>query len=464
MRQGMTAKCSWCRKYWDKSQLNKPPIDEPLNQSLNGLGSYVDTTKRALAEWLLLMAEGKFTGKDLLDECRKNLGGGKGSFAHLDLDAAARHAERGSHLPLSGIAMAVADNIAVKDMPGEAGSALLAKFIPPYTATAVARLASNGAYVMGKTKVPELGVSEPGVFSDGAVDAVANGYSPAALSIDDDGAPRISARNRSAVAFKPSYGTVSRFGLYTVAPSLETVAFIAGGVRGVSVLFSLAAGPDGNDVSIRPHPLPDVMKNLDKKADSLRVGVLAGDFSSLSLPAGVIDSTRKAAGALSKAGAKVTEISLQTVQYWKAVHSIIYCAEASGQLAKYDGIQFGEQPADVSDWESLYSRSRAAFTQAVKATVLLGTHALSLDGIEVWYNRALRMRTKIMTELAAVWKDTDVLLLPDLDGQALSVGANLTGCPAVSVGWAPIEIWAAPFRDDLALQAARNIEKADFGR
>lgn len=372
-------------------------------------------------------------------------------FAALNLDgleAAAAAAPAGGPLALDGIAVGIADNIMAKSLPNEASSALLAGFTAPFDAAAADNLKRAGATVVGKTRVPEFGVypvDGEAAAPDTAPLAVTRGLCHAAFGVDAGGEFRMAVSAAGLDALKPTYGLVSRYGIVSAAPSMETVALATNGPADLAPLLFVIGGFDARDVTTRPEETPDFPGEVRKNLKDVKIGVvreLAGD-----LPADVFGLD----------GVSRLDVSLPSAGLWNGVHSILYHAEASSQLGRYDGIRFGKYPREAGDWDSVYYQARAAFTPVVKRAAMLGAYALSHEGIESYYNQALRLRSKIRDEFAAVWEQVDVLVVPTPAGAAglgTRRGANLSGCAALAPAGKAYEIWAKPFTDHLAIKIA----------
>ena len=409
------------------------------------------------------LASGGISRKDTLAACLERINSDPAAAAIFSsVDAAGiqaaidRPADGGAPRPLSGIAIAVADSLLAKGLPDEASSALLAGFVSPYDSAAVELLKAADATLSGKTRIPELAVTpvagepEP-VAVDRSAEAVVKGMCHAAVGVDCDGEFRRLAAAGGLCGIKASYGAVSRHGVVSIAPSMETVSVSARSVGDLIPVLQAVGGNDPRDITTVVEPLPDLASGSWKSVSGLRVGWIG-------------DVDKGEAGdpidALVKQGATAAPLSLPSFKHWGAVHSILYHAEASSQLGRYDGIRFGRYPTEAKNWDSIYYKARAAFGLSAKRAAMLGAFALSTEGIDVYHQQALRLRRRINEEFAKVWEMVDVLVVPaslESGRTAVRVGANLSGCPALALAGAGVEIWAEPFKAYNALRAGLGI-------
>jgi aspartyl-tRNA(Asn)/glutamyl-tRNA(Gln) amidotransferase subunit A len=409
----------------------------------------------------------------------------------------ARRVERG--LPLAGLLLAVKDNIATKGLRTTAGSRLLENFVPPYDATAVARLKAQGALVLGKTNLDEFGMGSstehsaffpsknpfdpsrvPGGSSGGSAAAVAADLAPLALGSDTGGSVRQPASFCGVYGLKPTYGRVSRFGLVAYASSLEGIGPMARSVRDLALLMDAMAGLDPMDATSLDLP-PRFQEALEEPLPPLRLGVVREGLSGNS--PGVERALEEALGVFQGLGLRVKEVSWPSLPLALAAYYILAPAEASSNLARYDGTLFGTRAEGEEVWQ-VVEATRARFGLEVKRRVLVGTFVLSSGYYEAYYDRAQAFRARLKAEARALFQEVDLLLLPTTPHPAFplggrpdplamyredlyTVGANLTGLPALSLpagfeGHLPVGLQLlAPWgKDELLLRAALAHEEA----
>jgi len=371
-------------------------------------------------------------------------------------------------LPLAGVPVAVKDNIVWDDGPTTAASRILSGFYAPYRATAAARLAAAGAVVLGKTNLDEFAMGSstehsafgptrnpwdldrvPGGSSGGSAAVVAAGAAPAALGSDTGGSIRQPAAFCGVVGLKPSYGRVSRFGLLAFASSLDQIGLLTRSVRDAALLTQVMAGYDDRDLTSLRESVPDWLASIDDGVRGLKVG-LVEDYLEGVDPA-VAAAVDRAAAALADGGAKVLRVALPASRYSLPAYYVISNAEASSNLARYDGVRYGHVvPAD--NIYRQYDDTRGdGFGPEVKRRIMLGTFALSAGYFDAYYRQAARVRTAIVRDFEAAFGQVDLLLAPttpDLPfrfGERLAdpwrmylsdlctVAVNLAGLPAMSV-------------------------------
>ncbi|ALJ91004.1 Asp-tRNA(Asn)/Glu-tRNA(Gln) amidotransferase subunit GatA [Thermus aquaticus] len=409
----------------------------------------------------------------------------------------ARRVER--DLPLAGLLVAVKDNIATKGLRTTAGSRLLENFVPPYDATAVARLKAQGALVLGKTNLDEFGMGSstehsaffpsknpfdpsrvPGGSSGGSAAAVAADLAPLALGSDTGGSVRQPASFCGVYGLKPTYGRVSRFGLVAYASSLEGIGPMARSVRDLALLMDAMAGLDPMDATSLDLP-PRFQEALEEPLPPLRLGVVREGLSGNS--PGVERALEEALGVFQGLGLRVKEVSWPSLPLALAAYYILAPAEASSNLARYDGTLFGTRAEGEEVWQ-VVEATRARFGLEVKRRVLVGTFVLSSGYYEAYYERAQAFRARLKAEARALFQEVDLLLLPTTPHPAFplggrpdplamyredlyTVGANLTGLPALSLpagfeGHLPVGLQLlAPWgKDELLLRAALAHEEA----
>ncbi len=369
---------------------------------------------------------------------------------------------------LAGVPVALKDNLCTRGVPTTCSSRILEGWRPPYDATVVTRLASAGAVMVGKTNMDEFAMGSstensafgptrnprdttrvPGGSSGGSAAAVAAGFAPLALGSDTGGSIRQPAALCGVVGMKPTYGTVSRYGLVAFASSLDQIGPLATSVADAALLFDVIGGHDPLDSTSLHRPTPRVRSVLDEGVDGLTVGVLTELLDGAAPD--VVARVREAAEALAAAGARVEEVSVPEVTLGLSAYYLIAPGEASSNLARYDGVRYGLR-VDAEDTVAMNTATRSkGFGDEVKRRIMLGTYVLSAGYVDAYYNQALRVRTRIIEGFAAAYARCDVLLGPTTPTTAFTLGAktgdpltmylsdvctipsNLAGHPAVSV-------------------------------
>jgi aspartyl-tRNA(Asn)/glutamyl-tRNA(Gln) amidotransferase subunit A len=347
--------------------------------------------------------------------------------------------------PLAGVPIAVKDNIVTETGRTTAGSRILESFRSPYTATAVRRLIDAGAIILGKTNCDEFGMGSstehcawgatrnpwgidcvPGGSSGGSAAAVAADLCPAGLGSDTGGSVRQPAALCGVVGAKPSYGRVSRYGLIAFGSSLDQIGPIASNVTDAALLLSVIAGVDAHDATSANEAVPDYAAGLDQPIENLRIGLPAQYLSSDNHPA-VNDAIARAVEAFRELGATIVEVDLPLTEYGIATYYILAPAEASSNLARYDGIRYGRRAslAEGEDLFDLYAKSRAeGFGDEVQRRIMLGTYVLSAGYYDAYYKRALQVRRLIKRELDAAFEQCDAIVGPTSPIPAFRFGAK----------------------------------------
>ena len=374
--------------------------------------------------------------------------------------------------PLAGVPVALKDNLCTRGVPTTCSSRILEGWRPPYDATVVTRLADAGAVVIGKTNMDEFAMGSstetsafgttrnpydttrvPGGSSGGSAAAVAAGFAPLALGSDTGGSIRQPAALCGVVGMKPTYGTVSRYGLVAFASSLDQIGPFANTVADAALLFDVIGGHDPLDSTSLNRPTPRVLSVLDDGVDGMTVGILT-EFLDGAAP-DVVARVHQAAEALTAAGAHVEEVSVPEVALGLSAYYLIAPAEASSNLARYDGVRYGLR-VDAEDTVAMNTATRSdGFGAEVKRRIMLGTYVLSAGYMDAYYNQALRVRTRIIEGFAAAYARCDILLGPTAPTTAFAIGAkvddpltmylsdvctipsNLAGHPAISVPFGP---------------------------
>ena len=374
----------------------------------------------------------------------------------------------------AGVPLAMKDNMCTRGVPTTCSSKILEGWRPPYDATVVTRLREAGAVSVGKTNLDEFAMGSstehsafgptrnphdpsrvPGGSSGGTAASVAAGFTPLGIGSDTGGSIRQPAAFCGVVGMKPTYGVVSRYGLIALASSLDQIGPFAANVTDAAALFDVIAGHDPLDsTSIRDfEPTAEAM--LDQGVDGLRVGVvkeLAGGPGGVpGLAADVLARTASAVEALAAAGALVDEVSVPSSTLGLSAYYLVMPAEASSNLARYDGVRYGLRVDGPTTPEMNTATRTAGFGAEVKRRIMLGTYALSAGYYDAFYGKALKVRTMMLDDFARVYENFDVLVTPTTPTTAFELGArtqdpltmyvndvctipsNLTGHPAISV-------------------------------
>jgi aspartyl-tRNA(Asn)/glutamyl-tRNA(Gln) amidotransferase subunit A len=422
---------------------------------------------------------------------------------------------QGEKLPLAGVPIALKDNMCLAWGKTTCASKMLADYRSPYTATAVQKLIDAGAVVLGKTNLDEFAMGSstehssrgptrnpwdttrvPGGSSGGSAAAVAAGIVPAALGSDTGGSIRQPAGHCGVVGMKPTYGRVSRYGLVAFASSLDQIGPFGRSVADVAALLTVLSGEDPLDSTSSPEPVPDFAGDLEAPIANLTIGIPRQARNDANHPA-VAAALEAAAEVYRAQGATITDVDLPHTEHGIAAYYIVAPAEASSNLARYDGVRYGHR-AELKPGEdlfALYARSRAeGFGPEVQRRIMLGTYVLSSGYYEAYYNTALKVRRKIKADYDAAFAGRGAagchaLLLPSSPAPAFklgeklqdplamyledvyTVGVNLAGLPAITVpgGMADVagkqlpiglQLIAPAFQEGPLLRIARMFEQA----
>ncbi len=364
-------------------------------------------------------------------------------IAMLQAQAADLHFSRGDTVsPLTGIPIAIKDVICTRDITTTCGSNMLKNFKPPFDATVMERLNAAGAVMLGKTNMDEFAMGSstehsaffpthnpwdlertPGGSSGGSAAAVAAGMAMGSYGSDTGGSIRQPASLCNVVGLKPTYGRVSRFGLVAFASSLDQIGPFARSARDAAILLQAIAGPDSRDSTSVDRPVPDYSAALTGSIKGLRIGVPEEYWVEGTQP-GVAAAVRKDIEKLRKMGAEVSEVSLPHTKYGVSAYYIIAPAEASANLARYDGVKYGYSYRHTDDmWEALEQTREHGFGQEVKRRIMLGTYALSSGYYDAYYKQAEKVRSLITRDFDRAFERFDVLASPATPGVAFKLGA-----------------------------------------
>ncbi len=404
----------------------------------------------------------------------------QGINAYLTVDAAGAMAQaqkadqmlaNGQGGPLCGIPLGIKDLICTRGLPTTCGSKILENFVPPYDATVMAKLRAAGAVVLGKLNMDEFAMGSsnensafgpvrnpwdrsrvPGGSSGGSAAAVAADLCLAALGSDTGGSIRQPASHCGVVGLKPTYGRVSRYGLVAFASSLDQIGPLAKTVADAAILLNVIAGFDRSDSTSVPEPVPDFSAPAAGDLSDLTIGLPAEYQTAEGLDPQVKAAVSAAIDQLKAMGARVVDVSLPHTQYVVAAYYIVATAEASSNLARYDGVKYGYRASESDELMEMYRRTRSTgFGPEVQRRILLGTYALSAGYYEAFYGKASQVRTLIRRDFQRAFEQCDVIAAPVAPTPAFELGekcddpltmylsdiftlsANMAGIPAMSV-------------------------------
>ena len=371
---------------------------------------------------------------------------------------------------LKGVAVAVKDNVCTKGMRTSCGSQILHNYKAQYDATVIKRLNDAGAIIVGKTNMDEFAMGSsnessafgpvknpwditrvPGGSSGGSAVAVASGVVRAALGSETGGSVRQPASLCGIVGFKPTYGRISRYGLVAFASSLDNIGVFGRNCRDVAGVLGVIAGRDECDATSADVPVPDYVSTINSDIEGKRIGVprtLFGD----GLDDDVRESVESAIEDYRSLGAEIVEVELPHAKYGIAVYYIIATAEASSNLARYDGVRYGFRAEEAEELRTMYSKTREeGFGAEVKRRIMLGTYVLSSGYYDAYYSKAQKVRALLRRDYAEAFAKCDAIITPTSPSVAFKIGersddplamylsdiytvsANLAGVPAISV-------------------------------
>lgn len=417
-----------------------------------------------------------------------------------------RAAVQGDELPpLAGAIIAVKDNMVMRGVRTTAGSRILFNYKPPYTATAIERLQQAGAIIIGKTNLDEFAMGSstensafgpvknpwdtsrvPGGSSGGSAVAVAAGLAMGALGSDTGGSIRQPASLCGVVGLKPTYGRVSRYGLIAFGSSLDQIGPFANSVEDAAQILSVIAGRDANDSTSSNVDVEDHAASLSGNISGLRVGV-PREYFGAGLDSEVKQAIDQAIKKLEEAEATIVDVSLPHTEYAVPVYYLIATAEASANLARFDGVRYGFRAEEATTLQSMYSRTRdQGFGAEVKRRIMLGTYALSAGYYDQYYGKAQKVRSLIERDFREAFEKCDVIATPTAPTPAFKLGdktndplemylsdiytitANLAGVPGLSMPCGlsssglpiGIQLIGKHFDEARLLRTAYNLEQA----
>jgi aspartyl-tRNA(Asn)/glutamyl-tRNA(Gln) amidotransferase subunit A len=413
----------------------------------------LDTSSLTIAQTRAAIAERRITAASLVDALFKKIKADDveiHAWLTLSEDRALAQAKRMDELavggdkplpPLAGVPVAIKDVMVTKGLRTTAGSKILDKFIPPYDCTAVARLEAAGAVVLGKTNCDEFAMGSsnensgygpvrnphdktrvPGGSSGGSAAAVAAGMAVAALGSDTGGSIRQPASLCGVVGLMPTYGRVSRYGLIAFASSLDHIGPLTKTVRDAAIVLAVIAGQDPMDSTSAQVPVPDYEQELNRSVKGLKIGI-AKEYFGEGLDAEVGAAVEAAIADLQKQGVEVVPISLPHTKYAVPTYYVIATAEASANLARYDGVRYGYRATNPRTLSDMYRRSRdEGFGPEVKRRIMLGTYALSAGYYDAYYLKAQRVRTLLARDFEAAFQKVDAIVTPTAPTPAFKLG------------------------------------------
>ncbi len=459
-----------------------------------------------------LVESGEARVADIVDRALERIESADSSvnaFLHVDRDGARRRAEeldakrdRGESLgPLAGVPIAVKDNLCTHGVTTTAGSRILESFVPPYDATAVARLRDAGAVLIGKVNLDEFAMGSscensafhptrnpwnlecvPGGSSGGSAAAVAAGLVPVAIGSDTGGSIRQPSALCGVSGLKPTYGRISRYGLIAFASSLDQIGPLARDARDLARTLGVLAGPDPRDGTAVDRPVPDYEVAVDAPdLTGLRLGVPAEYFPEDRIRPEIAQQVRAAIDRLESLGATVREVSLPHTPHAVAAYYVVANSEASSNLARFDGVRYGRRAETIPPGSSMVTRSRSeGFGAEVKRRIMLGTYALSAGYYDAYYKKGLQARALLRRDFERAFEEVDALVAPTSPIPAFRLGekaddplemylcdilttsCNLAGIPGLSIpcgfvdGGLPVglQILGAPFDEGTLLRIA----------
>ncbi len=439
------------------------------------------------------------------------------AFLHVNRDISLRQADEADHklhawrkdqdqdLPaLTGLPLAVKDVLCVREMPCTSGSKILEGYIPPFDATSVRRLKQAGVVILGKTNTDEFAMGSstensayghtcnpwdlervPGGSSGGSASAVSAQLAPAALGTDTGGSVRQPASFCGVTGIKPTYGRVSRYGLVAYGSSLDVVGVLGRSVADILPVFEIIAGVDPLDATSVDLPLPEI--NLEANAHDMsgtRIGI-PDEYFIEGIQPGVRQRVLEAIDQFAELGAEVERVSLPYTEQALPVYYLVAPAEASANLARFDGIRYGPRIAGDEMWDIFRLTRGEKFGQEVKRRIMLGTYALSAGYFDAFYGQAQKVRTLIKDDFEAVFQKVDLIAAPVAPTTAFRIGehgddplsmylediftlpANLAGVPGISfpVGFdeqglpVGMQLMGPHFQEELLFKAAHAYQQ-----
>jgi aspartyl-tRNA(Asn)/glutamyl-tRNA(Gln) amidotransferase subunit A len=475
----------------------------------------MDLCDKGAAQLSVMLRKGKTTSREItesvlrrIDEKEKDIN----AFITISRETALKQADQADKrlksnkkVPLlNGIPIAVKDILCTRGIRTTCGSNILNNFIPTYNATAVDRVLKDGAVIIGKTNMDEFGMGSStensiigpsrnpvnkqyvaGGSSGGSAAAVSSGESILALGTDTGGSIRQPSAFCGVVGIKPTYGRVSRYGLISYASSLDQIGAIARSVEDCAILLNSICGHDSLDSTSVDIKNPDLIKSLNNDIKGLKIG-LPKEYFIEGLDTRIRDRVLRATGLLEKNGAEILDISLPHTRHAISCYYLIATAEASSNLARYDGVKYGlRSDNDISDLITMYEKTRSeGFGNEVKRRIMLGTYVLSAGYYDAYYLKAQRVRTLIKKDFDNAFEKVDCIITPTSPclpfklGEKMedplqmylvdiyTVSLNLSGLPGMSVRCEPVDglpvgmqIIGKAFDEETVLQVGHAYEQ-----
>ncbi len=480
----------------------------------------MDITRLTIHELTDLLREGRTTSVEIAESVFSRIEAVEervNAYITLTKDEAFEMAEladkairEGKAGELTGIPVAVKDNMCTKGVKTTCGSHILENFIPPYDATVVRKLKESGAVVTGKTNLDEFAMGSstetshygitrnpwdlervPGGSSGGSAAAVATDECIAALGSDTGGSIRQPAAHCGVVGMKPTYGRVSRYGLVAFASSLDQIGPLTKDVEDCAIMMNAIAGYDANESTSVPENVPDYREFVSRDIEGWTIGIPKEYFIE-GIDPEVLSSIENAIKVMEACGATCREISLPHTEYCVAIYYIIAPSEASSNLARYDGVPYGFRQIGGEDLLDMYKATRSTgFGAEVKRRIMIGTYALSSGYYDAYYKKASQVRMLLRNDFDEAFRNCDVILTPTTPTPAFTIGekmddplqmylsdiftlsTNLAGIPGIVVpcGYTAeglpvgVQFMASHFEEGKLIQAASAFEKnAGFAR
>ncbi|MEM9838682.1 MAG: Asp-tRNA(Asn)/Glu-tRNA(Gln) amidotransferase subunit GatA [Pseudomonadota bacterium] len=477
-----------------------------------------DFTTKTIAELRAGLAAKEFSATEVTDAYLQRAEGSEALNAYVrftadqareDAKASDARIAAGEAKPLDGIPLGIKDLFCTKGVPTNASSKILEGFTPAYESTVSANLKRDGGVFLGKLNLDEFAMGSsnetsyhgpainpwrregddakltPGGSSGGSASAVAARLCAAATATDTGGSIRQPAALTGTVGIKPTYGRCSRWGIVAFASSLDQAGPIARDVRDAAIMLTSMAGHDPKDSTSIDRPVPDYEKALEGGVKGMKIGI-PKEYRLDGMPGEIDELWQKGAKLLEEQGAEIVEVSLPLTKYALPVYYIVAPAEASSNLARYDGVKYGLRVPD-DNIDQLYMKTRAeGFGAEVQRRLMIGTYVLSAGYYDAYYLRAQRVRKKIADELAAVFEGVDLLLTPSTPSAAFGLGekmadpvsmylndvftvtANLAGIPGISVPGGldsqglplGLQLVAPAFGEETMIRGAAALEEA----
>jgi len=404
---------------------------------------------------------------------------------------------------LKGLPIAIKDNISIEEIKTTCSSKMLEEYVPPYNATVVEKIKEAGGIITGKTNMDEYAMGSstensaffptvnpwgknrvPGGSSGGSAAAVAAGMVPVSLGSDTGGSIRQPASFCGVVGLKPTYGAVSRYGLVAFASSLDQIGPLARNVEDIALMMNVITGRDEKDSTCVNRDYPDFTEYLKNDVKDMKIGI-PDQYFDIEFDQEVRESVLNAVEKLKKAGAKIERVNLTGAEYALAAYYIIATAEASSNLARYDGVRYGLRAEGADNLKKMFTETRQqGFGEEVKRRIMLGTYVLSSGYYDDFYLKAQKVRTLIKNDFDQLFTDYDLILSPTTPTTAFKIGekrdplkmyaadiftvpVNIAGIPAISVPCGfdqkglPIglQLMGAHFKEEKLIQAAFSLEK-----